>query len=150
MPAQSKNEILENMAVSFGFNVIQNSAHVLLTLQRNGINNEDFIKWFEKKVLDIKLHIAEAKKEGTKLRQDQKYYSRRCPDCGNPMNLFSVNSSPRNQTGDNSKSAWYCTDALNCGSEIYSEKSVEDEIKNFSTDLAKLRKRMRNASKQRG
>ena len=31
-----------------------------------------------------------------------------CPMCDSPMNLFAVNTTPRNQIGDNYKSQWQC------------------------------------------
>ena len=139
------NDILEG----FGFGAIQTGAHLLATLMNSRISNDEFLGWVEQKVIGIKLEIAESKKNSAKQIKELKYHTRRCPDCGAPLNITPVNTSKRDQVGGEYRSAWQCADSINCGYEDYSTKIVEEEISNHSAELAQLYKRARNANKRR-
>jgi len=49
-----------------------------------------------------------------------------CLQCGKPMNLYSVNTTPRNQVGGDYKSQWFCQF---CGNSIYSVNLPKKEWK---------------------
>ncbi len=45
---------------------------------------------------------------------------KRCPQCNRVMDLYNVNSTPRDQVGGNWKSQWFCS---HCGNSMYSENT---------------------------
>lgn len=51
----------------------------------------------------------------------------KCPDCGRPMQIVPVNTSPRTRIGGTAKSMWQCSDVLDCGHAIESDNTAAEE-----------------------
>lgn len=94
----------------------------LIHIRNNNIDIDEIIDYFEK------LKRVERKKE----RQREQEYNQwnknalRCPKCKTMMRLYSVNTYKGDQTGDNSKSQWFCS---KCWYDEYSTKTVEEWTK---------------------
>ena len=53
-----------------------------------------------------------------------------CPECGELMGLWRVNSGPRDQVGGDFKTQWVCSDEETCGYQgDYSELTIKEQIK---------------------
>lgn len=146
---QKLNEI-EHISDAFGFGNAQTCSHIMAALAKTGISNGDFLAWMEGKILEIKLKVTESKKYKDDLRNQFRQHSRRCPECGGQVNIFPINTAKGNQVPGDYRSLWYCSEILKCGFEEYSIRTVDEEIKNFSAELAQVHKRARNAAKRRG
>lgn len=75
-------------------------------------------------ISDAKEWVEDSKKKKTTNVVTQKI-SFKCPNCQSPMRLLSVNTNSANQTDDNSKSVWFCTNRT-CMNTIYNTESVEE------------------------
>ena len=54
----------------------------------------------------------------------------KCPECNNPISLWQVNNSRKNQVGGNYKTQWICSDEINCGYQgDYSEMTIEEQTR---------------------
>jgi len=149
MISDNKAKKLDEISVAFGFRNMQTCAQIIAVLGKESLKPSDLTSWMEKKITDIKSVLTEKNIEITKQLREIKFHSRKCPDCGENLNITPVNSSKRDQVGEGYRSAWQCVDMINCGYEEYSTKIVEEEISNHSAELAQLYKRARNANKRR-
>jgi len=50
---------------------------------------------------------------------------RNCPNCNVSMNLQPVNTSSRDQTGDDSNSVWICPN-IECMNTIYNKETIKE------------------------
>lgn len=117
-------KILEPFGFSFG--QLQDIATMLKQLRLNHISMVEFIKHVEEMKV-VKTNISKINTEEFK-QLTLKWEDRalKCPECSNTMSLFPVNTRPDNQTGDNSKSQWFCQ---KCWSTVYSTKTINEILK---------------------
>lgn len=107
---------IEKLLEPFGFTFgqLQDMVTLLEHLEKNAVPIESFIKYVkEKKIKKTKTTSCDQGKRNTL----------KCPECNTAMNLFPVNTSPRDQTGDDSKSVWICP---KCWHDEYSTKSIKE------------------------
>ncbi|MFH1638328.1 MAG: hypothetical protein ABIB71_07930, partial [Candidatus Woesearchaeota archaeon] len=92
-------------------------------LNKNDVTIEKFVSYVQGK----KLEMVEAEKVATANLQKQRdkwtLRALKCPACATPMNVSPVNTSPGDQTEDDSKSVWMCP---KCWHEEYSTKSIKE------------------------
>jgi len=116
---------------SFNFAQLQDISTFLKQLKKNNISPSDFIKFVEEKKAE-KAKIDRRTKEY--LKKSKELWEKnalKCPECKIVMNLYSVNTNPRNQVGDNLRSQWICP---KCWYEIFSEKTIQDWIKQINRE----------------
>ena len=102
----------------FGFGKLQDFKTILSTLEDRGLSVSDLSSYVEKRK-------SKMPKSTTKI-----VLARKC-ECGANMMLMPLNTGPRDQTGDNSKSVWYCG---GCHFEEFSEKTVGQQIQELSRE----------------
>jgi len=103
---------LENI---FGFRGLQEFCTILGELKTRNLSIEDLEVYVDKKIKFISAQTKGIKALSTKL----------CPECGSILTLNAVNTGPRDQTGDDSKSVWSCP---RCYREEFSELSVHQQV----------------------
>lgn len=119
-------KILETFNLTIGKK--QDLLTLLLHLEKNKIGIAEMIQYLEKlKKREIDF-INTRNDEMKKTKERFNKMALRCPQCNAIMQLYSVNTQPGNQTGDNSKSVWFCPN-MNCMETIYNKNSVQEIIK---------------------
>lgn len=83
--------------------IVQECKILCISLLREGYSMEDYISYID----TIKPHTLP-----TRVRHKKVKVKYPCPKCGNPMDLFPVNTTPRTQVGENFKSHWQCPRCL--------------------------------------
>lgn len=113
---------------SFNFAQLQSISTLLKHLNNNGKGVNDFIDFIKeegkKRAIDggfDKEKIKETKRNWSKITIE-------CPKCKTTMGLYSVNTTPATQTGDDSRSVWICTNR-DCMENIYNKQTVQEIIK---------------------
>ena len=115
---------IEKILIPFGFSfgVLQDVSTLLRIFEVEKISSRDFDQYIEKIKQDTELAILERKQM---IEEDKKKWQEiapKCPKCKTSLFLTSVNTRANNQTEDESKSLWYCT---NCDYENYNIETVE-------------------------
>lgn len=120
--------LIEKILDVFSFGKLQDTVTILTLLKQNNITISRFIEFVEeKKIESVKLN-KEKKELEEKGRDEWREIALRCPQCQEVMGLLSVNTQPGDQTGDDSKSVWLCTN-INCSETIYSKKTIKEILK---------------------
>jgi hypothetical protein len=142
---------LEKIEEFYGFGLIQDAANILRQMIEDNVSLHDFVGMVDQRIQQGKWQFVEAKKHQDKVMKNLKMNSRRCEECGNLMNLIAVNDIPARQVGGNYQSAWQCINMLSCGHEVYSERSLEEEAKEYKVEefFAGQAARARRAADQR-
>jgi len=116
---------IENLLQPFSFGKKQDLLNLLQQLDKSSVSLETLMKYLE----GLKTEQLKAVKEHSeKLKEAQEQWMKvvlRCPECSTPMSLRSVNTRPEDQTGDNSKSIWICTNK-DCLETIYNNLTVQE------------------------
>lgn len=99
----------------FSFGKLQGFLTLLKELETRGLSVED-----------LRSYVAARRKEMDEATRGTKFDGKPCPECGTNMTLMPLNTGTRDQTGDDSKSVWYCP---TCHFEEFSEKTVDSIIK---------------------
>ena len=123
MDVKMDDKILE----MFEFGKIQECKNIKAKLDENGISWDEFLLWIDEAAKRIK---PSPKKRIPDL--PRKVLKRPCPDCGNWLSLFEVNTCPGCVVDDVSKSQWRCP---KCEWEEYSTNIIEVEAEPFIEDL---------------
>lgn len=90
---------------------------------------EGFLSFAEEHFRGLRMKALEAMKATQIVAHDHRLMCPRCPECGMPMNLIHVNTSPRNQIGGRWRSMWQCADLVGCGHDELSEKTYDEEVR---------------------
>ncbi len=119
------NKNIEKALEPFGFpfGTLQDLGTFLRHLEKNQLSVSDFLGYIDQQKQEA---AGREKRVATLREQRQKEWAeiaRKCPECSAPMNLFQVNTGPRDQTGDDSNSQWACPVCLH---DEYSTKTVRE------------------------
>ena len=114
----------------FEFSRWQGFATMISWMDQWGLSIEDVFDYIQERREEFRKQEEwlTAKKEMREYRNPPKlppidrFYPKYCEECKAPMLLYDVNTEPRNQTGDNSKSVHVCT---KCGEQVFYEESRE-------------------------
>ena len=111
---------LESILAAFKQGNIQDALTMMDLISAHGYSLDDLRDHVENLRASM---IAKAKTESSMLRAfiDK---APRCGECGQPMNLFPVNSGPRDQVGGDWKSQWVCM----CGEAVYNTESPAEVL----------------------
>jgi len=108
---------------TFNFGQLQDIVALIQHLDKNDVTIEKFVSYVQER----KLEMVEAEKIAATNLQKQRdkwaLQALKCPACETPMYVSPVNTSPGDQTGDDSKSMWICP---KCWHEEYSTKSIKE------------------------
>ncbi len=119
------NKTIEKALEPFGFSfgTLQDLGIFLRHLKKNHLLVADFLSY-----VDFQKQEAAGREKRVAVLREQRQkewaeIARKCPECSAPMNLFQVNTGPRDQTGDDSNSQWVCP---MCFHEECSTKTVRE------------------------
>lgn len=103
--------------------------------------HQDFLTYYKRlnkfnlTIKDLEEYIEEqkriSKEREAKVKAAQERWDKialRCPECNSKMSLATVNTSAKDQTGDDSKSVWLCPNR-DCFETIYNKQSVKEIMK---------------------
>jgi hypothetical protein len=148
-----EKDVFDRVFAAFRPGILQDAAHVMRIAQANGWTVDEYVERINQTVLENKWQQIEAGKRLLESRQYLKMHGRRCADCGLIMNLLPVNHSPRAQVGGPYQCVWQCADLIGCGNEIYSERPLLDEARDYNLeeffDTAAKQARARKAAIRR-
>lgn len=107
---------LESNLKIFNLSQLQDFKTVTKILIKLNISLQQYIEFVETKIDNIVI---------------SRPVIRKCSNCGQILRLMPVNFSKSTQTGDNSKSVWFCP---NCLLEKYSPKTVQEIMRGIDYD----------------
>jgi len=113
---------MKKILEAYGFGKLQDLLTLERQLARRGISFADLRGFVEGEIR----RLEEEKKQRVGFQKS-------CPACNGPMVLFPVNTTRRNQTGDESTAVWTCA---RCGEEIWETDTI-----------AEIHKRMREEAR---
>lgn len=109
--------MLKNLLNVFSFRNKQDLLTLLIKLRDNNISYDQIIEYLD--------NLKEIYIKNIRTQNIDSGFVFLCPECNNPMNIFSVNQVAGDQVGGNLKSQWLC--AI-CGYSIYNQNSVNEEL----------------------
>jgi hypothetical protein len=113
----------------FSMGRLQEAALIMRTLEREGYGLralERYLDFVAETIMRRRLHLM-AEQESYLIEFER--HSPKCPECGKPMFVASVNSGPGEMIGGTAKSMWTCSDTMNCTGTIESERTLSEEIR---------------------
>lgn len=108
-----KQEIDKQLEV-FGLGRLQDFKTIAKTLIKLSISLEEYVQHMEQKI---------------NVFTETKTNKIKCPKCSNTMNLYPVNTGPRDRVGDNLKSQWLCP---KCYYTQFSERDIKSWLKQIN------------------
>lgn len=109
---------IEELLQPFSFGQLQDMSTLLQSLENYGISTGDFREY-----------VRQEKFKKTGINRN----ILKCPNCQSLINLYPVNTTPANQTGDNSKSVWVC---LKCHFEKFNTESLQEVIRESNVRMS--------------
>lgn len=121
---------LEKLLEPFGFTFgqLQDIATFLERLRKRNIPIVDFVDYIEQ---EKERQVKTQENLVREIEKQKKAWERiapKCLECDTTMSLSPVNTTPGNQTEDNSKSVWQCPNK-DCLETVYDIKSVVEILK---------------------
>jgi hypothetical protein len=120
---------LQAILQPFSMGRLQEAALIMRVLEVEGYGLralERFLDFVRETIMRRRLHLA-AEQQNYLIDFDR--HAPKCPDCGKPMFIASVNNGPGEMIGGSAKSMWCCADMMKCGGTIESERTVAEEIR---------------------
>lgn len=120
---------LHRILQPFSLGRLQEAALIMRTLAAEGYGLralERYIDFVAETVMRRSHHLAA---EQLAYLIDFERHAPRCPECGKPMFIMSVNGGPGEMIGGSARSMWCCQDTMNCTGTIESERTVAEEIR---------------------
>jgi len=123
--------MIKRLLIPFGFSFgqLQDIATLLRHLERNNVSVGDYLEYIEQ----IKIEQAKNKKFNkerfTKLKELWNKNALKCPECSTVMNLYPVNTNPRDQVEGNFSSQWLCP---KCQYEWFSNRNIKSWMKEIN------------------
>ncbi len=116
--------MMKNIFESFGFSLgqLQDIVTLINHIKRHNVPIGDFIKYVE----EVKAEKIKLEKKSVKLNNQWIEIALECPKCSTNMSIYPVNTTPRNQVGEDLKSQWFCN---RCYHAQYSKKSIKEILK---------------------
>jgi predicted nucleic acid-binding Zn-ribbon protein len=103
MSGSARKRPIDEALQAYSTGDLQTFRNILIVLEQNGLTIDQLLKytWYKTMARDTAI-------------------LKTCPECGDDMNLFSVNHSPCAMVGGHYRSQWFCD---NCGHSEYRRKS---------------------------
>ena len=121
------SKTIEQLVAAKSGKVIQELYNLIVHFEANGRDMGSGGKEFLSYIDGVRYKINEALKNSLKLEAEYKKKAKKCPNCGNAMRCYPVNTKPGNQVGDNWRSQWRCA---SCDFNKFSENDYRVELKN--------------------
>jgi len=119
---------MEQLTAAHTGKVLQELRNLIFNFEDNGYSmgkgGKAFLDYMKERELQAQEDIA--KFEAAQIEYETK--AKKCPNCGNAMKCYPVNTKPGNQVGGNWKSQWRC---IPCDFNKFSLNSREVELKNY-------------------
>lgn len=103
----------------------------MTVFDQNEISTNDFAEYIKKLKKESEAEYSAYLEEIKKVNKKWDNIAIECKQCGIKMGLYPVNTVPSNQTGDDSKSMWFCR---KCWNDEYSTKSVREWIESTNKE----------------
>lgn len=133
---ETRFQEIENRTQVWGFGTQQDFAALIKKLSRENISADEFLEYVEIKKEEKRKSEVEFQKLKALQREqveEMKKKAKKCPDCGQPLNLGKIVDDPHGN-----KHQWYCLNQDGCSwIDERGPETVEEVYKQIGIDMTK-------------